>query len=117
MPRKKNVLPSYLLHKVNGREPQARVRIAGKEFLLGRYGSEESRIRYGELIAKFASGVPIDPLAAGSNRGTDADPGPSIAELIVAFLSHAETHYVKNGQPTSEQHCIRSAGRSASCTD
>ncbi len=116
MPRQKNAIPSYLLHKVSGREAQARVRIAGKEFLLGRYGSEESRIRYGELIAKFASGVPIDPLAGqtirGTNRGTDSDdPGPSIAELIVAFLSHAEQHYVKNGKATREQHCIRSAVR------
>ena len=117
MPRQKNAIPSYLLHKVRGREPQARVRIAGKEFLLGPYGSEASRIRYGELIAEFAAGVPVDPLAGRSNRGTvprneaDADFGPSIAELIVAFLSHAETHYVKNGEPTSEQHCIRSAVR------
>ena len=113
MARKKNVIPSYLLHKKSG---QARVRLNGREHLLGPYGSEQSRIRYGELVAKFASGVPIDPLAAGSNRGpnrgTDSDdPGPSIAELIVAFLSHAETHYVKNGEPTSEQHCIRSAVR------
>ncbi|RLT11619.1 MAG: hypothetical protein DWI21_02370, partial [Planctomycetota bacterium] len=61
MPRQKNAIPSYLLHKKSG---QARVRIAGRDHLLGRYGSDESRIRYGELIAKFASGVPIDPLAA-----------------------------------------------------
>ena len=112
MPRKKNVLPSYLLHKSSG---QARVRLGGKEHLLGPFGSEQSRIRYGELIAKFAAGVPVDPLA-DSNRGTfrgtgNDDPGPSVAELILAFLAHAETHYVKNGQPTSEQDCIRSAVR------
>lgn len=113
MPRQKNAIPSYLLHKRSG---QARVRIHGRDYLLGPYGSEESRIRYGELIAKFASHVPVDPLAAGSNRGTirgtdSDDPGPSIAELIVAFLEHAKTHYVKNGEPTSEQHCIRAAVR------
>jgi hypothetical protein len=39
--RKPNVFPSYLLHKQSG---QARIRIGGKEFLLGEYGSEESRI-------------------------------------------------------------------------
>lgn len=113
MPRQKNAIPSYLLHKKSG---QARVRIDGRDHLLGPFGSEESRIRYGELIAKFASGVPPDPLAAGLNRGTNRgtdsdDPGPSIAELVVAFLSHSEQHYVKNGEPTSEQHCIRSAVR------
>lgn len=113
MPRQKNAIPSYLLHKKSG---QARVRIDGRDHLLGPFGSDESRIRYGELIAKRVSGVPLDPLAAGLNRGTNRgtesdDPGPSIAELVVAFLSHAEQHYIKNGQPTSEQHCIRSAVR------
>ena len=112
MPRPRNALPSYLLHKKSG---QARIRIEGRDYLLGPYGSEASRIKYGELIAHFASGLPIDPLA-GSNRGTFRgagidDPGPSVAELILAFLAHAETHYVKNGQPTSEQDCIRSAVR------
>ncbi len=116
MARKKNVIPSYLLYKAAGREPQARVRIDGRDYLLGPFGSEESRIKYGELIAKFSAGVLIDPLATGSNRGTfrgteSDDPGPSIAELIVAFLAYAEGHYVKNGEPTSEQHCIRAAVR------
>lgn len=109
MPRQMNPIRSYLLHKKSG---QARVRIAGREFLLGPFGSEASRIRYGELVAKCASGVPIDPLAAssnrGMNRGTDAtDPGPSIAELIVASSNHVEQHCVKNGEPTSEQWLIR----------
>ena len=112
MPRKKNVLPSYLLHKMSG---QARVRLGGKEHLLGPFGSEQSRIRYGKLIAKFAAGIQVDPLAdsnRGTFRGTDNDaPGTSIAELIVAFLKHAEQHCVKKGEPTSEQHCIRSAVR------
>ena len=95
MPRQKNPIPSYLLHKKSG---QARVRIAGREFLLGPFGSEASRIRYGELVAKCVSGF----VHAGSNGGTDAtDPGPSIPELIVAYLSHVAQHYVKNGEPTS----------------
>ena len=114
MPRQKNAIPSYLLHKVIGREPQARVRIAGRDHLLGKFGSEESRVKYAALISQYAGGLTVDPLAT---KVPSADSGPSIAELILAFLRHAETHYVKNGQPTSEQHCIRSAGRSASCTD
>ena len=65
MARKPNVFPSYLHHKSSG---QARVRIDGHDYLLGPYGSEESRIRYGELIAKLAGGMPNDPLAT-SNRG------------------------------------------------
>ena len=113
MPRKANALPSYLLHKQSG---QARVRIDGKDILLGAFGSDESRIRYGELISQRAGGVLIDPIA-GSKRGslprneTEADPGPSVAELCAVFLRHAEQHYQKNGQPTSELFLYRSAMR------
>lgn len=111
MPRKANVFPSYLLHKQSG---QARVRIQGRDFLLGPYGSEQSRIRYGEMIARLGAGVPIDPVA-GSNRGrlprNDSDPGPSVGELCLVFLRHAETHYVKNGRPTSEVDILKSVMR------
>ncbi len=103
MARKPNVFPSYLLHQPTG---QARVRIKGQDYYLGLYGSDESRIRYGELIAKLAGGVPIDPIA-DSKRGSlprneSDDPGPSVGELCLAFLRHAETHYVKDGKQTSE---------------
>ena len=82
MARKPNVFPSYLHHKSSG---QARVRIDGHDILIGPYGSEQSRIRYGELIAKLAGGIPIDPLA-DSNRGkvprneSEVDSGPTVGE-------------------------------------
>jgi hypothetical protein len=62
----KKKLPGYLLHRPSG---QARVRIDGKDHYLGPFGSEKSRVAYGELIAQHASGVPIDPFkspASGS---------------------------------------------------
>jgi len=107
MTRKKNVLPSYLLHKASG---QARVRIDGKEYLLGDFGSEVSRIRYGQLIAQSANGVPCDPVAK-SYRGKVPrnDSGPSVAEVCLIFLQHAQTHYVKDGRQTTEIDCFRSA--------
>ena len=109
MARKPNVFPSYLLHKQSG---QARVRIEGKDYLLGPYGSDESRIAYGKLIAQIGSGIPIDPIA-DSNRGSlprneSDDPGPSVGELCLVFLRHAETHYIKNGKQTSEVHILKS---------
>jgi hypothetical protein len=76
MTRKRSSLPTYLLHKPTG---QARCRIDGKDIYLGPYGSDSSRIKYGQLVAKLAGGVPIDPLA-DSNRGrpsrndSEADP-------------------------------------------
>jgi integrase len=103
MARKNNAVPSYLLHKPTG---QARVRINGKDHYLGAYGSEESRVRYGEVISKLAGGQPIDPLKPASS-----ETGLSVSELVLAFLRHAEQHYVKNGKQTSEVHCLKSAVR------
>jgi hypothetical protein len=109
MARKPNVFPSYLLHQPTG---QARVRINGQDHYLGEYGSEESRIRYGELIAKLGGGVKIDPVADSKRgrlpRNESHDPGPSVGELCLVFLRHAEGHYLKDGTPTSEIHIIRS---------
>lgn len=108
MARKANVFPSYLLHKPTG---QARVRIDGKDHYLGKYGSEESRQLYGKLVSHLAGGVQIDPLKSGSsttNRNSD-DAGLTVNELVLAFLRHADGHYVKNGKPTSEVHCLRAA--------
>jgi hypothetical protein len=87
LPKKK--LPSYLLHKPTG---QARVRIAGRDHYLGAYyGSEASRVLYGQLISRHAAGLPIDPLAKSScGKPKSEDPGTSVAELCLIFLQHAE---------------------------
>ncbi len=136
MPRQKNAIPSYLLHKVSGRESQARVRINGRDHLLGPYGSEESRIKYGKLISQAAGGLSVDPLAAPtrSNRGTvhetnsttglggstkrtrfhdlqQVEAGLSVAELLLAFKRHADAYYTKNGKKTAEIDCLNSAMR------
>ena len=89
MARPKKLVPSYQLHKSTG---QARTYIDGRDFYLGPYGSDESRRRFGELIALRQSGLPLE-----SKSVTEDDRGPSIAEVILAFMHHAETHYVKNG--------------------
>ena len=106
---KKN-LPSYLLHTPTG---QARCRIDGRDHYLGDYGSDQSRVRYGQLIAKLAGGQLVDPIARSKSGSTttpttEADPGPFVGELCLTFLRHAETHYVKNGVQTSEVHILRS---------
>ncbi|MDZ4683819.1 MAG: hypothetical protein SH850_01940 [Planctomycetaceae bacterium] len=109
MPRPKSLIPSYLLHKPTG---QARARIDGRDFYLGPFGSDDSRRKFGELVAQHCSGRIVDPLARPGTTTvptTIDDPGPSMAELWLAYLDFAERHYVKNGRPTAELDCLKSA--------
>jgi hypothetical protein len=52
MARPKKLIPSYLSHSSG----QARVLISGKYHYLGKYGSPESKIEYGRLVALMQSG-------------------------------------------------------------
>lgn len=92
-------IPRYRLHKARN---LAVVTINGRDHYLGPYGSVESRQKYGELIALHAAGRDIElkeePLAF-----------VSVSEVVLAFMTHAETHYVKNGQLTDEYACLKSA--------
>lgn len=112
MPRKSNPVPAYLFHKPSG---QARCRINGRDYYLGPFGSAESRSRYGELVAQHATGKAIDPLArpgTTTNPTTiPGDPGPSVAELWLAFLDWAERHYRKGDKTSAEVDCLKSAMR------
>ena len=96
-------VPTYGHHKPTG---QARCYVNGKTVYLGKYGSEESRIRFGEIVATVISGIPVDPFVT---KSADPASGLTINELVLAFMRHADTHYVKNGEPTSEIHCLRAA--------
>ncbi len=49
MPRK-STIPAYRLHAASG---QARVIIDGKHIYLGRYGSEESKAEYEQIVRKL----------------------------------------------------------------
>jgi integrase len=102
--RTKKVIPSYSFHKSSG---NARVRIDGRDFYLGKYGSEKSRLRYVEVVKQQTSGVASDPVI---QHGKD-DTGPTVNELTNAFLTFAKQHYRKNGKPTAEVDCIKSAMR------
>ncbi len=51
MGRKPSSIPPHRLHRPTG---QTRCRIAGSDHIPGLFGSGESRVRYGQLIAKLA---------------------------------------------------------------
>jgi len=98
-------VPTYGHHKPTG---QARCYVDGRSVYLGKFGSEESRIRYGEIVAKVVSGRRVDPFVT---KSADPEAGLTINELVLAFMRHADGHYIKNGEPTSEVHCLKSAIR------
>ena len=82
MPRQRNVIPAYLLHRPTG---NARVRIDGHDHYLGKYGSDESHRKYGELISRHCAGLPIDPHATPANQFTPL------------FLKACREKFVDNG--------------------
>lgn len=76
-------IPSYQHHKATG---QARVRIAGKDHYLGRYGSPESHERYDEIIAQFL----------------ETEPGTSttLSALLAVFWAECKKRYGGKGRGT-----------------
>ena len=100
MPRRLDKLPKYGLHKPTG---QARVVLDGLSHYLGKFGGEESRKKYQQLISSWIASNRTLPQEAG---------GPSdltVNELLLAYLRFAKCYYVKNGKPTSEYTCVKVA--------
>lgn len=93
-------IPKYRKHRASG---LAVVTLNHKDHYLGPYRSKASLLEYDRLIAEWLA----------NSRRLPGDPAESftINELIVGYWEHCQRHYVKNGKPTDEQHCIKSALR------
>lgn len=97
MPKLKHQPPSYSLHKASG---QAVVKIDGRVKYLGKHNSAPSVGRYRRLVSEWLAGQ-------GPNRAPLL-PDPAIrddlriCELVDAYLTFAETYYVKGGRATGE---------------
>lgn len=75
-------VPSYRRHASG----QARVTIAGHDYLLGPWGSKASKEKYNRLVGEYVS--------SGRSKSFGTKPAEiTIAELLFAFLSHAEQTY------------------------
>jgi integrase len=98
----KNRLPKYRYHKGSG---QAVVTINGKDRYLGQHNSPASRREYDRLVAEWLASGRAAPLMAGQ------DVDLSVNELLAAYLRHAHRYYRKDGQPSSEIHCLKLAFR------
>ena len=85
-------IPSYRLHKSSGR---AVVTIDGRDYFLGRHGTEESHQRYNQLIGEW--------LSHGCRMPITAHPHLTVLEVIATFWHHAKRYYTRiDGSPTTE---------------
>lgn len=89
MGRRKGI-PGYTLHKSSG---QAVVRLDGRDYYLGQYGSPESRARYAELIARHTANPGlVDPATADA----------TVSELVASYLKFAETYYTDSRRSSGQ---------------
>lgn len=96
--RKKDALPSYRRHKPSG---QAVVTLDGRDVYLGPWRSKESRVAYERAISEW--------LAAGHAPTLIGSTDATVDEVLLAFWRHAQGHYRKDGEPTSEVRLIKDA--------
>jgi len=83
MPRRTKSVPTYRKHKKSG---QAVVTLDGTDIYLGAYGTHASRAEYDRLIAKY--------LAAG-RRLILPEQERMVADIVLAFWTHAKAYYRK----------------------
>jgi integrase len=97
MPPQRKSIPSYLLHSQSGKARAVWTDRAGtRQFrmLPGPFGGDESKAAFAALLLELEA-APVQPPAGPT--------GQTIAEVLLAFLDHAERHYRgHDGRPTSE---------------
>ncbi len=72
------------------------VRINGKDFYLGRYGTPESKAAYKRLIGEWKAGGCATSYGVASDETT-------VAMLLADYLAHCDKHYPKTRGNESEQ--------------
>ena len=91
--------PKYRHHKARN---LAVVRIEGKDYYLGRYGTEKSKLEYHRLLADWRAAllVPANTNGNGKKIDTQTDNDLSVAELAAKYWEFAEQYYRKDGKHT-----------------
>src|SRR6516165_960721 len=96
MPRRTKKLPSLRHHRPSSR---AVVTLGGRDHYLGAWGSSEAQAAYDALIAEWLASGRGRPKTDGGQTATD----PTIVEVLVTYLDHAEKHYsAEPGERSSE---------------
>ena len=106
MPKLRNKLPSYRLHKVSG---QAVVTLNGRDIYLGRYNSAESREKYQRAIKEWLTSHRLLPPEDSRGRRARATDSLTINEIFASYWEYVQQYYRKYGKPTSEVSSIKRA--------
>jgi hypothetical protein len=86
--------PKLTRHKASG---QGVVRLDGKDVDCGPFGTAECQTRYLRAVTAWSERGRLDATTAIERAGDI-----TLNELLLGFLTHAVTHYVKGGRPTGE---------------
>jgi hypothetical protein len=78
-------------HKPTG---QAYVNLGGKVVYLGKYGTDESKSLYNQVKAEWL-------VNRHSEKYSPQATGPTIADICLAFLDHAEVYYATSDEAHS----------------
>ncbi len=100
MPKLSNSVPKYRKHRASG---QAVVTLNGRDIYLGPHGTKASKLEYDRLTSEW--------LANGRNLPTGQANDLTLAEMLLLYWEHAQGYYRKNGKPTGEIDCLKSALR------
>src|SRR5262245_48732356 len=86
MPRPRNHVPAYRLHKQSG-QAIVTVTVNGKrrDILLGKHGSPESQEEYARVLARLRAGGP----SAAVELSTKSD--ITISELVLAYATRDQS--------------------------
>jgi hypothetical protein len=94
-------VPGYRQHSSG----QARVTLDGKDYLLGAYGSAESKEAYRRIIAEWAE-------RKGRFEPRPAERPLTVNDLILAYYKHAAAYYGFDAEPErGDGYCLRDALR------
>jgi len=86
------------------------VRLNGRDFYLGEYGSVASREKYDQLVAQWLANGRQLPSASAGDQSQDCPP-ISVNEVLLAYWRHAEAHYATADGHSKELTCMEHAIR------
>jgi len=109
--QQKTTIPGMTLHKATG---QGRVRLCGKDFYLGAFGSPEATEQYNRLIGQWlmnGRSLPNQPKPRSRHTTTteadDSEVELTVRELVRLHLAWAERRYTRSNQAAIIMYALR----------